>query len=125
MITEQLQLYRDTTKFAEYLMHMNNTMCRQVRYNIWGDVLKSSCELIDCIYVANTYVDRREESLTRYLVLLGGVKTRLRLLHEGRYTSPRQNTHLMQIAEGCSRQATAWKNSVRKSSSVNPCERRQ
>lgn len=122
MLSEQLQIYRDTFKLCQALLSYNNNISKTVRYGMYADCLSMSCEALDCIYVANSDVSKRYEALGRYICLIGGVRSRIRLLSENekwRYLSVRQQHTLMLILDKVNRQAIGWRNSAQNARIVN------
>lgn len=117
MLSEQLQIYRDTFKLCQALLAYNNNISRTVRYGIYADCISMSCEALDCIYLANSDISKRYEALNRYICLMGGVRSRIRLLSEnekGRYLSIQQQHVLMLMLDKVNRQAIGWRNSALK-----------
>ena len=71
---------------------------------------------MDMIYVANSSVVERLQSLTRYLQMIGGVRSRVSLLTETKALSPRQGTTLMLMIDKVSKQAMGWRNASQRQS---------
>lgn len=111
MLTEELQIYRDTYRLAGLLLSWTNNMNRCVRYSVHADCVSMTLAACDLIYRANSDRDSRTIHLQRYLELIGGVRTRVRLLHEQRYIDVRKATNAQYIIDKVAKQATGWRNS--------------
>lgn len=111
MLSEQLQIYRDTYELAKAMYGYYNNVPKALRYGEYGHALSMTLDALDMIYVANSDVAERYWALTRYLQLAGGVRARIRLFGELQYLSPKQSTYLLRIIEKVQKQATGWRNS--------------
>ena len=111
MLSEDLQIYRDTYELAKALYRYYNNIPKGLKYGEYGHVLSMALDALDMIYVANSDVAERYWALTRYLQLVGGIRARIRLFGELSYLSPKQSTCLLRIVEKVQRQATGWRNS--------------
>lgn len=111
MITESLQIYRDTFDLARQLLTYQANVPKVVRYGEYGKAISLACEAMDMIYVANSDKSERLWALTRYLQMIGGVRSRVRLLEESRFLSVRQATVLMRTIDKVQKQATGWRKS--------------
>lgn len=79
-----------------------------------------SLDALDAIYVANSDETNRPEVLSRFLQLIGGVRSRIRLFTELKYLSPKQSVNLQLLIDSVSKQATGWRNSsLRQNRQVN------
>ena len=110
MLSEDLQIYRDTYELAKTLHVYSRNVPKHARYGEYGRAMSMSLDALDMIYVANSDKNGRIAALTRYLQLIGGVRSRVRLMGELRYISPRQSVILMGLIDKTSRQATGWRN---------------
>ena len=116
MLTENLQIYRDMFELAKLLLIYQPCIPKVVRYGEYGKAISLACEAMDYIYIANSEKVERLWALTRLLQDIGGVRSRVRLLGESRYLSPRQSVNLMHILDKVGRQATGWRNSSKSQS---------
>ena len=114
MLTENTRIYRDTYDLAELLLEYSNHVNKLVRYGIFADCINKTCEAVDLIYRANILTEERATALTEYLMLIGGVKTRIRLLSESGYLTTKQHSRLMLIVGKLLKQASAWRGSTHK-----------
>ena len=89
MLTENLQIYKDTKELAKQLLIYQPNVPRIARYGEYGKAVSLACEAMDMIYVANSSVVERLQSLTRYLQMIGGVRSRVSLLTETKALSLR------------------------------------
>ena len=111
MLSEDLQIYRDTYELARKLYEYSQHVPKHVRYGEYGRAVSMTFEALDLIYVANSDKDERPAALRRYLQLIGGVRSRIRLMGEMKYLSPRQAVNVNFLLERMSKQATGWRNS--------------
>lgn len=84
---------------------------------MYADCLSMSCEALDCIYLANSDISKRYEALSRFICLIGGVRSRIRLLSEadaGRYLSVKQQHYLAMLIDNVNKQALAWRKTAQK-----------
>ena len=110
MLAENLQIYRDTYELAKALMANESHVPKQIRYGEYGRAVSMSLDALDAIYVANSDVDGRIAVLTRMLQMIGGVRSRVRLLGELGYLPPKKQVHFSLMLEKISKQATGWRN---------------
>ena len=116
MLTENLQIYKDTKELAKQLLIYQPKVPRIARYGEYGKALSLACDAMDMIYVANSSAAERLWSLTRYLQMMGGVRSRVSLLTETKALSPRQGTTLMLMTDKVMKQATGWRNASQRQS---------
>lgn len=111
MLSEELQIYRDTYELAKALYRYYKNIPKALRFGEYGHVLSMALDALDMIYVANSDAAERYWALTRYLQLVGGIRARVRLFGELMYLSPKQSTYLCLLVEKVQKQATGWRNS--------------
>ena len=127
MLTEDLQLYRDTYKLAEVLLKYqcggipkgdrpHPKMPKCVKHGIFQQTIDKTLSALDYIYVANSNKMARLHALGMYLELLGGVRSRIRLIGEMDFITAKQQTNLMFLVDKCAKQATAWRKSTQSES---------
>ena len=114
MLTEDLQIYRDTYKLASMLLAQYQNINKYVRHSVYSDIISASCEACDLVYRANSDMTGRTQHLQRYLEVIGGIRTRVRLLGEQRYVNVKFATNVMYMLDKISKQATGWRNSCAK-----------
>lgn len=112
MLSENLQIYRDCYELAKALMTGESQVPKQLRYGEYGRAVSMSLDALDMVYVANSDIMERPAALTRMLQLLGGVRSRVRLMGELRHLSVRRTAYLMTLIDRVSRQATGWRNAT-------------
>lgn len=110
MLSENLQIYRDTYELCKRLCLYAQNVPKYWRYGEYGRAVSMSLDALDQIYVANSDQEQRPAALTRYLQLIGGVRSRVRLSKELNYISAREVVNLMYLIDKVSRQATGWRN---------------
>lgn len=111
MPSEKLQIYRDTYLLAQQLYTYINNVPKHIKYGEYGHAISMALDAMDLVYEANVYPNERYNILVKYLQLIGGIKSRIRLFGELRYLSIKQSTCLALIIDSLSKQATGWKNS--------------
>lgn len=110
MLTENLTIYRDTYELCRMMMLYSEKVPKTYRYGEYGRAVSMALDALDMVYVANSSTERRTAALVRYLQLIGGVRSRVRLFTESRALTVRQSVNLMTLIERVSRQATGWRN---------------
>lgn len=110
MLTENLTIYRDTFELCRMMMLYMNDVPRSHRFGEYGRAVSMALDALDMIYVANSSIEERPAALARYLRIIGGVRSRVRLFTEARVLPPKRSVNLMTLIERVSRQATGWRN---------------
>jgi len=110
MLSEDLQIYRDTFELCKMMYKAMPNVPKQARYGEYGRAVSMALEALDQIYVANSSREERPAALTRYLQLIGGVRSRVRLFKELMVLSARQTVNMMFLIDKVSKQATGWRN---------------
>lgn len=78
MLSENLQIYRDTYELCRLLFIYQNDVPRSARYGEYGRAVSMSLEALDLIYVANSDVMRRPAALMRFLQISGIVNINMK-----------------------------------------------
>lgn len=110
MLSEKLQIYLDTYKLVEVLYRHMSNVPKAYRYGEYGRASSMSFEALDMIYVANSSQEERPAALTRYLQLIGGVRSRMRLMSEMKILPPKMSVNVQFLLDKVSRQAIGWRN---------------
>ncbi len=111
MLTENLQIYKDTKELARLLLTYQAQVPKVVRYGEFARAVGLACEAMDMLYVANSDVHERLWALTRFLQIVGGIRSRVSLFVETRSLSARQGVNLMRGIDKIQRQGTGWRKS--------------
>ena len=120
METEQLQIYKDTFLIAKDLLMRQRHVSRLIKYGEYANAVSLTLEAMDYAYTASVSAAERQWALTRYLICIGGVRSRIRLFGETKFITPDAQTHLMRMIDNVKRQAIGWrKTSQRQSREVN------
>lgn len=85
MLSENLQIFRDTYELCAQMYKAMPDVPKHARYGEYGHAVSMSLEALDQIYVANSDLEQRPAALTRYLQLIGGVRSRILLRHLSSY----------------------------------------
>jgi hypothetical protein len=117
MLSEDLQIFRDAYELARLLFVYGKDVPKHVRYGEWAKAQSLVFEVMDMIYTANSSKEERHWALTRVLMMIGGVRSRVRLFGELRFVNPRRAALLQHRIEGITKQAIGWRNSSRYSQS--------
>ena len=110
MLSENLQIFRDTYELCVQMYKAMPDVPKHARYGEYGRAVSMSLEALDQIYVANSDREQRPAALTRYLQLIGGVRSRVRLFKELKVLSVRQTVNMMYLIDKVFKQATGWRN---------------
>ena len=111
MPSEKLQIYRDTYLLVQQLYKYINNVPKHLRYGEYGHAVSMALDALDLIYVANMYPQDRYTTLAKFLQLIGGVRSRIRLFGELRYLSIKQSSCLALMIDTVYKQAAGWRNS--------------
>ena len=111
MITENLQIYKDTKILCQLLLSYMPNISKVIRYGEYGKTLSMACDALDLIYIANSDMEKRYKVLIRYLQVLGGIRSRIVLFTETKFLSPKQSTNLIIMIDKVQKQATGWRKS--------------
>ena len=110
MLSEDLQIYRDTYQLCKLMYGYMKDVQKQARYGEYGRAVSMALDALDLIYVANGSRQERIAVLTRYLQLIGGVRSRVRLFGELGLLPAKRTVNLMYLIDKVSKQATGWRN---------------
>lgn len=110
MLSEDLQIYRDTYELCRQLYGQMNDVQKHARYGEYGHAVSMAFEALDLIYVANSDQQGRTAALARYLQLIGGIKSRVRLFRELKVIPIKRSVNLMFLIDKVQKQATGWRN---------------
>ena len=120
MLTENLQIYKDTKELCRVLLTYQPNIAKIIRYGEYGKVISMACDALDLIYIANSDIEKRYKVLVRYLQIMGGVRSRISLFTETKSLTPKQSVNLMLMIDKVLKQATGWRNSTyRQSYEIN------
>lgn len=112
MLTEDLRIYRDTFELAKYVLFLQRNIARDVRYGLFQEIINLLCKATDYIFTANSDKSQRFVALCRYIEVLGGVRTRIRLLGECRYIPVKKQNYIALTIDKCLKQAVGWRNAT-------------
>ncbi len=118
MLTNNLLIYKDTYSFILQLMKYINNFPKRIQYGQGEKSIDISLSALDLIYVANSSIEDRYENLTKFLQLIGAVRSRIRLFGEMRYLSVKQTTILMLMLDKIVKQAINWRNASKNTKSI-------
>ena len=103
-----LTLYKDTLDLVINLYRYLPNFPKNVQYGQGEVAIGKALDAIDCIYTACTNKDRQKDSLDKYLMLIGGVKARVRVFGELHFLSVKQSTFLMRCIDKLETDAKDW-----------------
>lgn len=110
MLAEKLQIYRDLTTLGRELLKNNRNVDKFIRYGIWQEMLCKTCEALDLVVVANSSQETREATLNQTLIILGGIRSRSRMLLESKQVTVQMAVNLQYLIDKIYKQATGWRN---------------
>lgn len=120
MLTENLQIYKDTKELCRVLLTYQPNIAKIIRYGEYGKAISMACDALDLIYIANSDIEKRYKVLVRYLQIMGGVRSRISLFTETKSLTLKQSVNLMLMIDKVLKQATGWRNSTyRQSYEIN------
>ena len=113
MLSEDLPIYKATFDLIKQMYVYQNNVPKQLRYGEYGKAQSMAFQALDLIYCANSNIQMRSNYLTKYLQLMGGVRSRLKLFSEIRALPIKQVTYLLRLVDGVTKQAIGWRNKIR------------
>ena len=112
MLSEELQIYKDTDIFVKTLSDVIQYGISKSWRQIAGvDMFRSAINLYKYIRLANSEPQNRIEHLEKYINILDTIKVYLRLSVETKNISLTKSAELILLLDGIGKQATGWKNS--------------
>ena len=109
MNTEGLSVYKSSFALTKQLMSYSDNIVRKYRFGLYEQTISMSLEVTDSIYAANIDFKSRYDALTKCLTLLGGIRSRVRIMGEMGILSPRMAAILMRMIEDISKQTGGWR----------------
>lgn len=113
MLSENLQIYKDTKQLCMMLMKQQGNVPRSLRYGEYAVCISLAFRALDAIYRCNADKERRAELLDGLLCLVGGVRDRVQVFAEVGQLQLKPATNLVYVAEKVLRQAHGWRNASR------------
>ena len=110
MLTNELQIYKDTYNLCKVLMTYNDKVPRTVRYGEYATAIKYAFHGLDILYKCNSDRSHRAAYLNEYIYYLLGVKNRIQLFADTKKLSIRQATNIVLLSDKVLKQATGWRN---------------
>jgi len=103
-----LPLYKDSYKLVQTIIELTSNFKREYKYTLAQDMVRTSKQLVLCLFRANSALDKREDlrAFGDYLELL---KLDLRLCVDMRLISPTQHSKVWEQLEKIGRQLTGWR----------------
>lgn len=99
MLTESLQIYKDTRQLALLLLTYQKGVSRAVRFGVFAQAIDRVFDALDIMRKANDSIEGRVERLTTFVHLISEAKTRISLLAEAKDIGVKQATNLMYVIE--------------------------
>ena len=117
MLSEDLQIYKDTTTFVKKLSDViQNRITKSWRYLVGVDMFREAMYLYKYIRLANIGTSQdRITNLENYLTSLDTIKAYVRMSIETRNIGLNSSAELILMIDNLGKQASGWRNS-----SVNP-----
>ena len=109
MLTNELQIYKDTYTLCKVLMEYGDKVPRGVRYGEYGTATEYAFRALDMIYRCNSDKGRRAEYLGELMYYIEGVKSRIQLFADTRKLPVRQATNIVFLADRVLEQAHGWR----------------
>ena len=122
MLSDELQIYKDTFKLCKILMSYSKNVSRLVRYGEYGVAISKACTSLDLIRRINESFEQREVYLHDYILLVSEVKSRITLFAEAEFLSVKTATNLDYQVNKIAKEATGWLKTekARKARTVKP-----
>ena len=108
MLSDELQIYKDTFKLCKILMSYSKNVSRLVRYGEYSVAISKACTALDLIRRINESFEQREVYLHDYILLVSEVKSRITLFTEAEFLSVKAATNLDYQVNKIAKEATGW-----------------
>lgn len=122
MLSDDLQIYKDTFKLCKLLMSYSKNVSRLVRYGEYSVAISKACAALDLIRRINESFESREAYLHEYILLVSEIKSRITLFAEAEFLSVKAATNLDFQVNKLAKEASGWIKSEknRKARTVKP-----
>lgn len=79
MLSEDLEIYKDTYRLCKELLKHSKNVSKLVRFGEYQVAMSKAFLAMDMIRIINSDINHRYDNLNRYLMLLGEVRSRITL----------------------------------------------
>lgn len=114
MLSEELQIYKDTKQLCQLLMKYQPSIPKSLRYGEYSKAVTLAFEGLDMIYRCNADVAERARLLDVLISKIGGVRDRINIFAETRQMNIRQASNVVFVSEKVLKQARGWRNASRR-----------
>mgnify|MGYP002727311753 FL=1 len=109
MLSEDLEIYKDTYRLCKELMKHSKNVSKLVRFGEYQVAMSKAFLAMDMIRVINSDINHRYDNLNRYLMLLGEVRSRITLFADLQLLQVKAATNLIYLIDKASREGTGWR----------------
>lgn len=114
MLSEELQIYKDTKQLCQLLMKYQPNVPKSLRYGEYSKAVTLAFEGLDMIYRCNADKAERARLLDVLISKIGGVRDRINIFAETSQMAIRQASNAVFVCEKVLKQARGWRNISRK-----------
>lgn len=114
MLSEELQIYKDTKQLCQLLMKYQPNIPKSLRYGEYSKAVTLAFESLDMIYRCNADKAERARLLDVLISKIGGVRDRINIFAETSQMAIRQASNAVFVCEKVLKQARGWRNISRK-----------
>jgi len=92
--TEDLYIFKDTQTLCEKLLEYSRNVSKLIRYGEYSVMISKACQAMDLVRQINSSFEGRDEGITRYILLIAEVKSRINLFARSQFLPLKNATNL-------------------------------
>jgi len=105
--TEDLYIFKDTQTLCEKLLEYSRNVSKLIRYGEYSVMISKACQAMDLVRQINSSFEGRDEGITRYILLIAEVKSRINLFARSQFLPLKNATNLGRHTAGRRRRESA------------------
>lgn len=109
MLSEDLQIYKDTYQLCRELLKHSKNVSKLIRFGEYQVAMSKAFSAMDMIRIINSDMNHRHENLDRFLMVLGEVRSRITLFADLQLLQVKAATNLIYLIDKVSREGTGWR----------------
>lgn len=112
--TEDLYIFKDTQTLCEKLLEYSRNVSKLIRYSEYSVMISKACQAMDLVRQINSSFEGRDEGITRYILLIAEVKSRINLFARSQFLPLKNATNLDFLCDKVTKEAYGWQKAERK-----------
>lgn len=114
MLSEDLQIYKDTYNLCKELLKHSKNVSKLIRFGEYQVAMSKAFSAMDMIRIINSSIDHRYEKLGEFLMVLGEVRSRITLFADLQLLQVKAATNLVYLINKVSKEGTGWRKTCAK-----------